>query len=302
MPEQRPITPRPPERSSTRESQRGFRSILGGILLGAGLLVAPLAAAQSAVEVTPPVMLHEGGAGSPVDAGFTVTNPTDDTLLVRVSVADWHYLADGTPNYLDGGSLPRSVAPFVTFNPAEVLLEPGGSSEVRYTVELPADIEPGSYWGVLFLGAEDPDPEPGFTLARFNVRVGHVVYVNVPPLAADGQIAGIFGEAPQEPTQPYVLQIQYVNTGNAVQRLDGYVELRDAAGAVLFREEMPPLVSLPGDMVGRTFDVFGPLDPGNYTALVVYNYGDETVDVVADYPFTLAQRLDEPAATVVEGE
>lgn len=274
-----------------------LRAVLGFLLMASYGSVA----SQSAVEVSPPVLLHAGGRAAPVDAAYMVKNPTDLPLLVRVSVADWHYLADGTPNYLEAGSLPRSVAPFVTFNPAEFLLEPGETSEVRYTVALPAAAEPGSYWGVLFMTAEDPDPEPGFELARFSVRVGHVVYVNVPPLAPEGQIVGIFGESPADPADGYALQIQYANTGNAVQRLDGYVELRDGQGQVLFHEELPPQVSLPGDVVGRTFDVYGPLEPGNYTALVVYNYGDETIDVAADYPFALEQALLDPSETTVEG-
>jgi len=280
-----------------RRSHAPFRALLSVCVLAALGFVT----SQSAVEVSPPVLLHEGGLAAPVVSAFNVKNPTGAPLLVRVSLADWHYLANGTPNYLEPGSLPRSLAPFVTFNPAEVLLEPGAASEVRYTVELPATAEPGSYWGVLFMEAEDPDPVPGFTLARFSVRVGHVVYVNVPPMAPDGQIVGIFGEPPTAPDDAYTLQIQYANTGNAVQRLDGYVELRDGQGQVLFHEELPPLVSLPGDVVGRTFSVYGPLEPGNYTALVVYNYGDETIDVAADYPFALEQALLEPSEATGEG-
>jgi hypothetical protein len=260
------------------------------------LALTSVALAQNAVEVAPPVELHEARAGEAVDAVFTVKNPSSVPLLIRVSLADWHYLPDGTPNYLAAGSLPRSLRRFVTFNPAELLLEPGQSSAVRYTVDVPSDAEPGSYWGVLFMEADDPDPEPGFVLARFSVRVGHVVYVNVAPLRADGVIEGIFGEPPQGPEDSYRLHIQYANTGNAVQRLDGYVELRDASGTVLFTEHLPPLVSLPGDVVGRTFHVYGPLEPGYYTALVVYNYGDTTIDVAADHPFRLEQPLFEPAA------
>jgi hypothetical protein len=280
---------------------RGRRGPIRWALVSLAMAALGLVASQSAVEVSPPVLLHEGGQAAPVDAAFAVKNPTDAALLVRISLSDWHYLADGSPNYLEAGSLPRSLAPFVTFNPSEVLLEPGATGEVRYTVELPATAEPGTYWGVLFMTAEDPDPEPGFTLARFSVRVGHVVYVNVPPLAPDGQIVGIFGEPPTDSADAYALHIQYANTGNVVQRLDGYVELRDAQGEILFHEELPPQVSLPGDVVGRTFSVYGPLEPGNYTALVVYNYGDETIDVAADYPFALAEALLDPSETAEEG-
>jgi hypothetical protein len=265
------------------------------------MAVVGFVASQSAVEVSPPVLLHEGGPSAPVDAVFAVKNPTEAPLAVRVSLADWHYLGDGTPNYLEAGTLPRSLAPFVTFNPAELQLGPGETSEVRYTVELPPTAEPGTYWGVLFMAAEEPDPVPGFTLARFTVRVGHVVYVNVPPLAPDGQIVGIFGEPATEAGGGYALQIQYANTGNAVQRLDGYVELRDGQGQILFHEELPTIVSLPGDVVSRAFEIYGPLDPGNYTALIVYNYGDETIDVAADYPFALEQALVDPSETTVEG-
>ena len=265
------------------------------------VVCASVAGAQSAVEVAPPVRLYEARPGVPVDGAFMVANPTDATLRVRVALSDWHYQSDGTPNYLDAGSLPRSLAPFVTFNPSEVLLEPGQRSEVRYTVDIPGGVEPGSYWGALFMEAEDPDPEPGFVLARFTVRVAHVVYVNVLPLRPDGMIAGIFGQPPEGSEGSYQLLIQYVNTGNAVQRLDGYVELRDAAGAVLFTEHLPPVVSLPGDSVGRVFHVYGPLEPGIYTALVVYDYGDEATDVAADYAFHLEQRLEEPSGTGMVG-
>lgn len=254
------------------------------------------AAAQRAVEVSPPVRLHQGVAGGAVDAAFAVTNPTDATIRARVYLADWHYQGDGAPEYLEAGSLPRSLEPHVTFNPSELLLAPGETSEVRYTVSLPSDVDAGSYWGVLFIEAEDPEPEPGFELARFNVRVGHVVYVDVPPLERDGMITGIFGAPPGDPEGAYTLAIQYVNSGNAVQKLDGYVELRDASGAVLFHEGLPSVVSLPGDMVGRTFDVYGPLEPGTYSALVVYDYGDEAAQVAADHTFTLTQALREPGA------
>ena len=271
------------------------------LLTLAALACASAVRAQSAVEVAPPVRLHEARPGEPVDATFMVANPTEAALRVRVALSDWHFQADGTPNYLGAGNLPRSLAPFVTFNPSEVLLEPGERAEVRYTVDIPGDVEPGSYWGALFMEAEDPEPEPGFVLARFTVRVAHVVYVNVPPLRPDGQIAGIFGHPPEDTEGSYQLLIQYVNTGNAVQRLDGYVELRDAAGAVLFTEHLPSIVSLPGDSVGRVFHVYGPLEPDVYTALVVYNYGDETIDVAADYAFRLDHRLEEPSGTGLVG-
>ena len=286
--------------SLTPVEERGVGRVLLGLALAVALAIvsgAP-ARAQSAVEVSPPVLLHEGGTGGPVDGAFTVKNPSRVPLRVRVYLSDWHYRGDGTPNYLDPGSVPRSLASYVTFNPAELLLDPEESAEVRYTVDLPPDVDPGSYWGVIFMEGEDPDPEPGFKLANFNVRVGHVVYVDVPPLRRDGRITSIFGLPPGEPDGPYTLRIEYANIGNAIQKLDGYIELRDATGAVLLRDEMPAVVSLPGDAVWRTFDVYGPLDPGNYTALVVYNYGDETTDVAADYAFTLEEALAEPEAPV----
>ena len=119
-------------RTGPRRGWRGpIRALLGLLVMASPGTVA----SQSAVEVSPPVLLHDGGQAAPVDAAFAVKNPTDLPLFVRVSLADWHYLADGTPNYLKAGSLPRTLAPYVTFNPAEFLLEPGETSEVCYTVE-----------------------------------------------------------------------------------------------------------------------------------------------------------------------
>ncbi|MDZ7702933.1 MAG: hypothetical protein U5L04_00430 [Trueperaceae bacterium] len=76
---------------------------------------------------------------------------------------------------------------------------------MRYTAEVPADAEPGTHWSVLFLEGEDPNPQPGFRLAAFNVRVGHTIYVNVPPIVREGVIGGIFGERIASPVDAFRL-------------------------------------------------------------------------------------------------
>jgi hypothetical protein len=274
---------------------------LSRLLAGALLLACMgggLASAQRMLSVDPPVSLYRAQAGDTIDGVVTVANSGDTRARVRMALSDWRYLEDGSPEYPAAGTLERSVTPWITFNPAEVTLDANGKATIRYTIAVPKDAAAGSHWGVLFAVGVDPTPVPGVPLATFNVRVGHVIYVNVPPENPEGEITGIFGVPPKSPDGDYTLAIQYANTGNVAQRLNGYLELRNAAGKTLWHEEFPLRVTLPGETNVRLYHVLGPLPAGAYSALVVYNYGDPTKDVAGEYSFVLDTALTEPAPEV----
>jgi hypothetical protein len=147
---------------------------------------------------------------------------------------------------------------------------------------------------VLFVESEPGDPEPGQAAATFAVRVGHVVYLNVPPVTRAGAIAGIFGEPPAGPAEPYRLTVLYVNGGNAVTGVEGRFTLSNDRGEAVIEAEIDRAVVLPGSERAFQIDVVGPLPAGGYTALVVFDYGDEDQEVAGTYDFTLEEDLQEP--------
>ncbi len=268
--------------------------ILRNLALMLALVTAAPALAQSAVAISSPAKLFEARPGDELNFTLQVFNPSPDPVLVRVSVGDWTYQPDGQPLFLEPGSVPRSAAGWITFSPTSFRLEGKGRAEVRYTIRVPENAEPGSHWAALFLLAENPNPPPGEKLAALRIRVAHTIYVNLPEITKRGEILGITVTPPEEPDRPVVIAVQYANTGNAVQAVTGSIEVRNARGEVVGRVEVDRTVVLPGTIRILLARFFGPVPAGDYVVLAVLNYGDETVDVAGQSVFRLEQNLVAP--------
>lgn len=247
---------------------------------------------QSAVGVLPPAALYMTQPGERVEGTVTVSNPNNSPLTVRVYVQDWHYLPDGTQAFVEPGSLPGSASDWITFSPSIVTLEGRQHTTIRYTVDVPGDAAPGTHWSMLFMEGENPNPRPGESFAVFSVRVGHTIYMSVPPVEPDGMITGIFGIPPEDSETPYRFAIQYTNTGNAAYAIEGVIEFRDASGETVVTIDVDRLIVLPGATRMLMPDLYGPLDPGPYTMLTILNYGDRTKDIAGDYTFFLEEPLE----------
>ncbi len=258
------------------------------------LLLGLKAPAQSTLGVEPPVLLQEARPGQTLTATLKVTNVGTRPVRVRISLGDWAYDPLGQIQYLPPGSLKESAAPWVSFSPSELLLEARATGTLTYTLKVSENAAPGTHWGVLFLEAEDPNPPPGLPLATFRVRLGHVFYVNIPPLELGGRITGVVPTPPKGPEDPFRFAIQYQNTGNTAQKVSGRFEVRDEGGKVVAELSIETLVVLPKSQRVLVVSLVGPLPPGAYTALFILNYGDPAKDVAADLPFTLQAPLAAP--------
>ncbi|WP_105317527.1 hypothetical protein [Thermus tenuipuniceus] len=260
------------------------------------------ALAQSTLGVEPPVLLKEAKPGEILTQTLLVYNVGTRPVRVRASLGDWTYDPMGKIQFLPAGSLRESASPWVTFSPAEFLLEPKQSRPLTYTLTVPKEATPGTHWSILFLESEDPNPPPGVPLATFRVRMAHVFYVNIGPLTTGGRITGIVPNPPKNPREPYRFALQYQNTGNTAQKLFGRFEVRDASGRKVAEVEVEEVVVLPGQVRILPVTLVGPLPVGSYTALAILNYGDTTKDVAADLPFTLRTPLAAPPSPGEEGE
>jgi len=253
------------------------------------------ASAQTAVAIDPPAAIFKAKPGEELTASILVANPGAEAARVRVSLGDWMYQPDGQPVYLDPGSLPESASPWITFSPAEFVLDGHEKKVVRYTIKVPGDAEPGTHWSVLFLQGEDPNAQPGANIATFKLRVAHTVYVNVPPVKWSGEILGIAAVPPEQPDDPIAIAIQYANTGNGAYAVTGRLEVRNSSGEVVGSAEIDRTVVLPGATRVILANFFGPIDKGDYVILAVLNYGSETVDIagqtVVSLPFDLERPL-----------
>lgn len=272
-----------------RTSLKLGKGIVTAMIVGA-LGWAGTATAQQTIGVEPPVVVHTGVPGQTITLNIRVGNPGPKPLRVRISLSDWSYSPAGELSFAAPGKNPASAALWTRLSDASVNLAGFEVQTIRYTITVPKDATPGSHWGMVFFQGEALDAPPG-AIATFNTRVAHTFYVNIPPTTQTGKIAGIFGRPSQPANKSFNIAIQYVNTGNIAQQLQGRVEIRDSSGKMVAVSLVKLQVVLPGATRIIQVSLGGPLPAGDYTALAILNYGDKGKDIAGEYTFTLKQPL-----------
>lgn len=255
---------------------------------------------QSAAVVDPANAVYDSAPGDTITESLTIRNPGSEQLILRPYLSDWQHGLSGESQFLEAGSLPTSLDGWITFPTDPLSIAADGVTQLPYTITVPADAAPGTHWGVLFVESEPGEPVPGQAAAAFSVRVGHIIYVNVPELRSDGAIIGIFGDPPRTEAAPYGLYVQYANTGNSMQVISGSLTVRDGSGEVVIEIEIPRRVVLPAATRSIGIELVGPLPIGNYTALTVLDYGDAAREVAGVYDFQLTAPLAAPAGVSTE--
>lgn len=253
-------------------------------LLAAALLAAtPLAAQVSVVSST--LEEHAAAPGERYAGTVRVRNGGVEPQQVRVSSADYRFLADGRTFYEQPGTVERSNAAWVAFSPSRLTLAPGEEATVAYTVAVPADASlRGSYWSVLMVEAVDEAPAA--------VRAGRVGIA--PNIRYAVQLATHVGQAERRIALEgarltteggKALQVDIVNTGLQADRLELRVDLFDAEGAPVGRLASTRGLVYPGSSIRQRFHL-GSIPPGTYKALLVVDTG--TADVFgAEYTLRL---------------
>ncbi|MFO7546533.1 MAG: hypothetical protein R6W77_13660 [Trueperaceae bacterium] len=249
---------------------------------------------QGAAMVDPASVVHVAAPGETIAGVVRVTNPMEEVLRLRVYLSDWTLDPVGQFTFAEVGTLPASASPWITFSPSVLDVEPHATLEVRYDVQVPADASAGTHQSVLFVESEPSEAVPGQMAATFSVRVGHVVYVNVPPLVKEGAITAIFGEPPTAAGEPYHLTVLYENRGNAAQGVQGSLVVSDDRGEVAIEADVERNVVLPNSTRAFEINLHGLAPGGTYTALVVLDYGDAEREVAGSFDFVVPEITADP--------
>jgi hypothetical protein len=270
-----------------------IRDLLAVVALALGGLVH----AQTGVGIQPPASRVDASPSETVNGVLTIDNPSSRDLDVSLSVADWFFGATGGIEYLPSGSTSESAAPWLTYEPATMLVPAEGSVDVRYTLDVPGDARPGSHWVVVFAEASAVGSSDAESVATMRVRTGHAMYVDVQggDATLDGTVGGVFPIAPASPESPVSFDVQYVNTGDYVQFVDGRVDVLDLDGTLVAQVPVASFAVLPGYDRTVQAQLYGPLDAGTFVALVVLTDRVPGRELTADTVFTLDEPLEAPS-------
>jgi P pilus assembly chaperone PapD len=221
-------------------AERSLIAVLAALMLGA----AP-AVAQISVEVSPLRVELAAGAGSTTTQGITVINAGKAPVRVRATLTDWELSKDGSPQFegvIEGG--PFSATSWVRVAPPEQVIEPGKETTVRFSMTVPADIQPGGYrTGVLFeFGPSTGDPVGRAGEVTVKSRIATLIYVNIgqPVMAAELTDLRLRSAGPQ-------LQIVATikNTSRRYVRTKGKLLVYDQAGKTVREVPVPDVPLLP---------------------------------------------------------
>jgi P pilus assembly chaperone PapD len=221
------------------------RSLTAAWALAALLGAAVPAAAQISVEVSPLRVELAAGPGSITTQGITVTNAGKDPVRVRATLTDWDLSRDGAPQFegaVQGG--PDSATAGFRLAPPEQVIEPGKEATVRFSMTVPAGVEPGGYrTSVLFeFGPASGDPVGRAREVMFKSRIATLLYINIgqPPVVA---------ELTDLRVRPVGTQLQVVatvrNTSRRSVRTKGSLTVYDEAGATVREVPVPDVPLLP---------------------------------------------------------
>ncbi len=218
--------------------------------------------------------------GASETLAFQVLNNETEPLEIQISLADWDRDITGENRFYPPGTLPRSLASWLSVSPLRFDLIPNEQKEIRFSIKIPSDIT-GTHWAAIMVEAApkqtQPQP-PGTTVVvrrRFAVKV-----LETPP--GTGTKEGRITLIDVRGLNPPNIFIEFENRGTVhTPQVTGRIEIRDERGATLEKLNIENFPTLPGAKrlvkATSTRKKGDLLPPGKYLILAILDYGGESL-------------------------
>jgi P pilus assembly chaperone PapD len=218
----------------------------------------------------------QAGPGSTTTQAITLTNAGTDPVRIRARLTDWDLSKDGTPQFegaAEGG--PYSATTWVRIAPPEQVLDPGKDGIVRFSLTVPAGVEPAGYrTAVLFeFVPAQGDPVARARQVQFRSRVATLIYVNIGQPPPEVDLTNLLIRPAADATRIIAV---LSNTSRRTVRTKGTLTLSDAAGKQVVQVPVPDVPLLPEserEVAITAFEASAPLAPGEYRVEVRIDAG-----------------------------
>lgn len=231
-----------------------------------GLAFTAPSSADISVDVSPAKYELQTQPGKQETFPITVRNTSNAAVHIVASLSDYAVGPTGGYTFSPPGKSTTSLSKTTSINPREFDLEPGSFTQVRFSVDVPANAA-GEYNNLVFFTTRPTRKGAGLSIVE---RIASKIYVMIPESTRIG------GEVEDVKTQSLAdgqhYLVDFRNTGNAHVYLSGRVEIKQG-GTVVDRVAFPPgmLVERAGK---RLIDAAGKkLAPGSYSVVALVDYG-----------------------------
>lgn len=200
----------------------------------------------------------------------------------RVYQTDYIFQADGSNEYAEPGSHPRSNAQWISVSPARVKLGPGETAPVRYKGKAPTSPQlRGTYWSMIMI---EPNAAPAVNdeVGKDQVRLGlqAKVRMGVQIVTEVGQAAKselqIQNKALLKGEGMRSFQVDLGNSGERMLVPAVTLEIFGSDGATLGRFDGGRMRIFPTCSARAKVDL-SDLPPGKYSAMLMLDAGGDQV-------------------------
>jgi hypothetical protein len=212
-----------------------------------------------------------------------VKNLEQKPTEVRVYQNDYLSFFDGRSIYGKPGEDKRSNAKWIEFKPDRVVIQPGVTAEVNYTVKVPKNESlRGDYWSIIMI--EDGGEPTSFSdLKKNQVGIKQVVRYAVQIITKiDSKLSKVefkflkVGTQLLKEEKKFVLFTDMENNGEELLIPNVYAELYDNSGRFLGKFDSGPARIYPGCSARKVMDLTGVPD-GEYKAVVIADAGGDNI-------------------------
>jgi len=246
-----------------------FRHILAGLIIF--FVITFVSCSVEAFTISPNRVGLTLPAGEDHAGIFTVGNPGDTPVKIKVSVQDWSSEQYGRVVTKEEGS---SLS-WIKFDPLEVELEPHQSATVNYDITLPDDAK-GEYIAMVFFSNI---PEPSEAAISVISRIGNSLYVIIEGTEV---VEAEIGDVSIKSAQPLKVDVTVENSGNVHIRPKGKMIIRRKGLFLSQKDKKPIEISfnkggfpvLPAREYVYTVKSKETLKPGKYSLELDLEYGD----------------------------
>ena len=227
--------------------------------------------------------------GETVIQEITVTNRISPNRTFNLEVEDITGSSDASAAVsLTGGERgPYSIRDYISFPEKTFNLDLGERARIPVTITIPADAEPGGFYGSVLVSTDRTPEADAEQVSRSPIiaRIGSLIFVRV---RGDAEISGktdnihVIGDKWWFEKGPIPLSITYENTGSVHVNPYGEVSVRNMFGEEVGFIELEPWFVLPKSLRSRELDWDREFLLGRYTVTAKVNRGyDDIVDEVS---------------------
>ena len=237
--------------------------------------------------------------GETITKEIIVTNRISDGRVFKLEVDDIKGSADGSSavTLADGERGPYSIRDYISFPDDEFTLALGERARIPVTITIPADAEPGGFYGSVLVSTNRTAEEgvSGVPRSPIIARVGSLFFVTVKGVTeVSGQTNSVttLGNKWWYEEGPIELGILYENTGSVHVNPYGEISVTNVFGEEVGFIELEPWFVLPKSLRNREVTWDREFLLGRYTVTAKVNRGyEDTVDEVSTTFWVLPWRI-----------